>query len=211
MTFFLEVIGTIAFAFAGALVAIDNDLDLFGIECMAVMTACGGGMTRDLLLGNTPPMMFRNPVYVLSAVATAFLTFVIYHKFVQSRFKDKILDIVNVLDAIGLAIFTTVAMDLAIQLGHESGFLICAVGVITAVGGGLLRDMMCNVKPAVLTKDIYATASMVGAVAYFFMLKTAIPAVVSNFIALVLIFGMRMWAIVHNVNLPTIDKAKHNK
>ena len=211
MTFLLEMIGTVAFAFAGALVAIDNDLDLFGINLMAVMTACGGGMTRDLLLGNTPPMMFRNPVYVLSAVATAFLTFIIYHKFVQSRFKDKILDIVNVLDAIGLAIFTTVAMDLAIQLGHESGFLICAVGVITAVGGGLLRDMMCNVKPAVLTKDIYATASMVGAVAYFFMLKTAIPAVVSNFIALVLIFGMRMWAIVHNVNLPTIDKAKHNK
>ena len=79
MTFLLEMIGTVAFAFAGALVAIDNDLDLFGINLMAVMTACGGGMTRDLLLGNTPPMMFRNPVYVLSAVATAFLTFVIYH------------------------------------------------------------------------------------------------------------------------------------
>ena len=211
MTFFLEVIGTIAFAFAGALVAIDNDLDLFGIECMAVMTACGGGMTRDIILGNTPPMMFRNPVYVTMAVVTGFLTVTIYNKFIQSRYKDRILDMISILDAIGLAIFTTVAMDLAIQLGHESGFLICAVGVITAVGGGLLRDMMCNVKPAVLTKDIYATASMVGAVAYFFMLKTAIPAVVSNFIALVLIFSMRMWAIVHNVNLPTIDKAKHNK
>ncbi len=206
MTFLLEMIGTVAFAFAGALVAIDNDLDLFGINIMAVMTACGGGMTRDLILGNTPPMMFRNPVYVATAVITAFLTFIIYQKFVQSRFKDKILDIVNVLDAIGLAIFTTVAMDLAISLGHESGFLICAVGVITAVGGGLLRDIMCNVKPAVLTKDIYATASMAGAVAYFFMLKTAMPVVASNIIALILIFALRMWAIVHKVNLPTINK-----
>lgn len=208
MTFFLEMIGTVAFAFAGALVAIDNDLDLFGINLMAVMTACGGGMTRDIILGNTPPMMFRNPVYVMTAVATAFLTFIIYHKFAQSRFKDKILDIVSILDAIGLAIFTTVAMDLAIQLGHENGFLICAVGVITAVGGGLLRDMMCNVKPAVLTKEIYATASMVGAVMYYYMLKSPLPAVVSNFTALVVIFGLRMWAIIKHINLPTVNKSK---
>ncbi|MEG1782846.1 MAG: TRIC cation channel family protein, partial [Oscillospiraceae bacterium] len=63
MTFILEVIGTVTFAFAGALVAIDNDLDWLGINLMAVCTACGGGMTRDIILGNTPPMMFRNPVY----------------------------------------------------------------------------------------------------------------------------------------------------
>jgi uncharacterized membrane protein YeiH len=79
-------------------------------------------------MGNTPPMMFRNPVYVSIAVATAFLTFFIYHKFVRSRFKGQILDIVNVLDAIGLAIFTTVGMDLAVQVGHTNGFLICAMG-----------------------------------------------------------------------------------
>ena len=209
MTFLLEMIGTVAFAFAGALVAIDNELDLFGINIMAIMTACGGGMTRDIILGNTPPMMFRNPVYVATAVVTAFLTFFVYSKFARSRVKDKILDIVNVLDAIGLAIFTTVAMDLAMSLGHESGFLICAVGVITAVGGGLLRDIMCNVKPAVLTKDIYATASMAGAVTYFFLLKTSIPAVASTIIALVLIFCLRMWAIVHNINLPVVEKDKH--
>ncbi len=206
MTFFLEIIGTIAFAFAGALVAIDNDLDLFGINLMAVMTACGGGMTRDLILGNTPPMMFRNPVYVSVAVATAFITFFIYRKFEHSRFKGKILDIVSVLDAIGLAIFTTVAMDLAIQLGHKSGFLICAVGVITAVGGGLLRDTMCNVKPAVLTKEIYAMASMAGAIVYFFMLKTPVPAAVANIISLILIFSLRMWAIIKDINLPTVHK-----
>lgn len=210
MTFLLEMIGTVAFAFAGALVAIDNDLDLFGINLMAVMTACGGGMTRDLILGNTPPMMFRNPVYVFTAVVTAFLTFVIYHKFVESRFKDKILDIVSVLDAIGLAIFTTVGMDLAMQLGHESGFLICAVGVITAVGGGLIRDMMCNVKPALLTKEIYAMASMAGAIAYILLLYV-VPPVVANILALIIIFGLRMWAIMHNINLPTIDKNKHSK
>ena len=206
MTFFLEVIGTIAFAFAGALVAIDNDLDLFGIECMAVITACGGGMTRDIILGNTPPMMFRNPVYVTMAAVTGFLTVTIYHKFIQSEHKGKILDIVNVLDAIGLAIFTIVGMDLAMQLGFDGTFLVCFMGVVTAVGGGLLRDVMVNVKPVILTKEIYATASMVGSVFYYFMLKTSVPAIATTIVALVIIFGMRMWAIVKNINLPVVEK-----
>ena len=206
MTFFLEVIGTIAFAFAGALVAIDNDLDLFGIECMAVITACGGGMTRDIILGNTPPMMFRNPVYVTMAAVTGFLTVTIYHKFIQSRHKGKILDIVNVLDAVGLAIFTIVGMDLAMQLGFSGTFLICAMGVLTAVGGGLLRDVMVNVKPLILTREVYATASMIGSVFYYFMLQTTVPAVVTTVIALVIIFGLRMWAIIKNINLPVVEK-----
>ena len=206
MTFFLEVIGTIAFAFAGALVAIDNDLDLFGIECMAVMTACGGGMTRDIILGNTPPMMFRNPVYVTMAVATGFLTVIIYNKFIQSKYKERILDIISILDAAGLAIFTIVGMDLAIQLGYSGAFLICSMGVLTAVGGGLLRDTMVNVKPVILTKEVYATASMIGSVFYYFVLKTSLPHLVTTIIALVIIFGLRMWTIIKNINLPVVEK-----
>ena len=206
MTFFLEVIGTIAFAFAGALVAIDNDLDLFGIECMAVMTACGGGMTRDIILGNTPPMMFRNPVYVTMAVATGFLTVIIYNKFIQSKYKERILDIISILDAAGLAIFTIVGMDLAIQLGYSGAFLICSMGVLTAVGGGLLRDTMVSVKPVILTKEVYATASMIGSVFYYFVLKTSLPHLATTIIALVIIFGLRMWTIIKNINLPVVEK-----
>ena len=206
MTFFLEVIGTIAFAFAGALVAIDNDLDLFGIECMAVMTACGGGMTRDIILGNTPPMMFRNPVYVTMAVITGFLTVIIYHKFIQSRHKDRILDMISILDALGLAIFTIVGMDLAMQLGFEGAFLICAMGVLTAVGGGLLRDVMVNVKPVILTKEVYATSSMIGSVFYYYALQTSLSPLISTIIALAIIFGLRMWTIIKHINLPVVEK-----
>ena len=205
MTFFLEVIGTIAFAFAGALVAIDNDFDWFGILCMAATTACGGGMTRDIILGNTPPMMFRNPIYVGMAVATGLLTVLIYHKFIQSRHKDKILDIVNVLDAIGLAIFTIVGMDLAMQLGHTKAFLVCAMGVLTAVGGGLLRDIMVNVKPLILTREVYATAALVGSVIYYYS-KFIISGTVAAVVALVVIFGLRMWTIIKRINLPVVEK-----
>ena len=206
MTFFLEVIGTIAFAFAGALVAIDNDLDLFGIECMAVMTACGGGMTRDIILGNTPPMMFRNPVYVTMAVVTGFLTVIIYNKFIQSRHKDRILDMISILDALGLAIFTIVGMDLAKQLGFDGAFLICAMGVLTAVGGGLLRDVMVNVKPVILTKEVYATSSMIGSVFYYYALQTSLSPLIATIIALAIIFGLRMWTIIKHINLPVVEK-----
>lgn len=206
MTFFLEVIGTIAFAFAGALVAIDNDLDLFGIECMAVMTACGGGMTRDIILGNTPPMMFRNPVYVTMAVVTGFLTVIIYNKFIQSRHKDRILDMISILDALGLAIFTIVGMDLAMQLGFDGAFLICAMGVLTAVGGGLLRDVMVNVKPVILTKEVYATSSMIGSVFYYYALQTALSPLIATIIALAIIFGLRIWTIIKHINLPVVEK-----
>ena len=206
MTFFLEVIGTIAFAFAGALVAIDNNLDLFGIECMAVMTACGGGMTRDIILGNTPPMMFRNPVYVTMAVVTGFLTVIIYNKFIQSRHKDRILDMISILDALGLAIFTIVGMDLAMQLGFDGAFLICAMGVLTAVGGGLLRDIMVNVKPVILTKEVYATSSMIGSVFYYYALQTSLSPLIATIIALAIIFGLRMWTIIKHINLPVVEK-----
>lgn len=203
MTFFLETIGTIAFAFAGALVAIENDFDWFGILCMAVMTACGGGMTRDIILGNTPPMMFRNPIYVTIAVIIGFATVIIYHRFIRSRFKDRILDMISILDAIGLAIFTIVGMDTAMQLGHNKAFLVCAMGVLTAVGGGLIRDMMVNVKPLILTKEVYATASLVGSIIYFYGMQI-MPGIWAGVISLAVIFGLRMWTIIKHINLPVV-------
>jgi len=205
MTFLLEMTGTVAFAFAGALVAIDNDLDWFGILCMAGITACGGGMTRDIILGNTPPMMFRNPVYITVAIITGLLTVFIYNRFIQSRFKDKILDMISILDALGLAIFTIVGMDLAMQLGHIRAFLVCALGVLTAVGGGLLRDIMVNVKPLILTKEVYATASMVGSVIYYYGMMI-VPQGIAAAISLVVIFGLRMWTIIKHINLPVVEK-----
>ncbi|MEG1863513.1 MAG: trimeric intracellular cation channel family protein [Oscillospiraceae bacterium] len=211
MTFILEVIGTVTFAFAGALVAIDNDLDWLGINLMAVCTACGGGMTRDIILGNTPPMMFRNPVYVLIAVASAFITIAIYKPLIKSRYKNDILFIINTLDAVGLAIFTIVGMQIASNVGFsDNGFLVCFVGVLSAVGGGLLRDIMVNRTPVILQKEIYATASMAGSLIYYFSWGF-MDDIVGSGIAMVLIFGIRMWALRKNVNLPYVKKSEEKK
>ncbi len=206
MTFILEVIGTITFAFAGAMIGIDNDLDFFGINCAAVATATGGGMTRDIILGNTPPILFRDPTFFTIALISSFLTILIYKPLSKSKYKNHILLIINTLDAIGLAIFTIVGMQIAISLGFsENHFLVCFVGTLSAVGGGLLRDVMVNITPTILKKEIYATASIIGALVYCVTLNIN-NSVISVGIPLLLIFIIRMWAIIKGANLPYVKK-----
>lgn len=206
LTFILEVIGTVSFAFAGALVAIEKDLDLFGITCMAVVTATGGGLARDVILGNVPPMMFRNPIYVIMAVGSAMLTVLAYKPLIKSKFKDNILDIINALDAIGLAIFTVVGMNIATQVGFgNNGFLVCFVGVLSAVGGGLFRDVMVNRTPVILQKEVYATASIVGSLIYF-VGRGYTTEILCSSIAMLVIFALRMWSLRKNINLPYVEK-----
>ncbi len=206
MTFILEVIGTVTFAFAGAFVAIDYDLDWLGIILMAACTACGGGMTRDIIIGNTPPMLFRNPIYVSMAVVVAFITMAIYRPLVKSKYKESILFTINTFDAIGLAVFTVVGMNTAVSVGYaDNSFLVCFCGVLSAVGGGLLRDIMVNRTPIILSKDIYATAAIIGSIVYHFAWKM-IGQTPGAYISMIVIFLIRMWAMKNKKNLPYVSK-----
>ncbi len=211
MTFILEVIGTVTFAFAGAMIGIDNDLDFFGINVAAVATATGGGMTRDIILGNTPPMLFRDPTFFTIALVSSFITIGFYQTLSQSKYKNSILFIINTLDAVGLAIFTIVGMQIARDLNFgDNMFLVIFVGALSAVGGGLLRDIMVNRTPVILQKEVYATASIIGAVVYYILWNLGND-IIAVGIPLVLIFGIRMWAITKNVNLPYVKKNDKNK
>ena len=204
--FILEVIGTVTFAFSGAYVAINQDLDWLGIVLMAVCTACGGGMTRDVILDNTPANLFKNPTYVIMAVVTAFVTIALYKSLMTHAKRKKIMFIIDTLDAVGLAIFTVVGMQVAQGQGFgENAFLVCFCGVLSAVGGGLLRDIMVNRTPLVLSKEIYATASMPGAVFYYYA-PSIIGEVPAALITLVIIFAIREWAIINKKNLPMVEK-----
>jgi uncharacterized membrane protein YeiH len=173
--FFIEVIGTIAFASSGAMVAIKKQLDLLGVIVLGVTTAVGGGMLRDIIIGNVPPALFKDPIYVLLAFITVMLLFIIV------RLNQKILDgrsietyekVMNIFDAIGLGAFTVVGIDTAVLSGYgDYHFLIIFLGVITGVGGGILRDIMAGQTPYVLRKHIYACASIVGAILYAWLLN----------------------------------------
>ena len=165
LTFVFELIGTVAFAISGAITGLKKKMDIFGVVILAVVTAVGGGAIRDIVLGNTPPMTFRNPVYALVAVATGILTFIPVVRKLAGK-TPKAFDIfLLITDSVGLGIFTVMGIRTAVNAGQgENIFLLVFVGVVTGVGGGLLRDVMAGNTPYIFVKHIYASASLAGAV-----------------------------------------------
>lgn len=165
-----EWIGTAAFAVSGSLVAIGCGLDLFGVVIVGCVTAVGGGMIRDLLIGNTPPLVFGNPQILLFALITTLVVFILSY-FNAKKFngmKEKIEGVNIVFDAIGLASFSVTGVEVACAAGYDSNALLAiTLGVLTGVGGGVLRDVLVNEKPYVLTRHIYAVASIVGSAVFF--------------------------------------------
>lgn len=206
--FALELVGVAAFAISGAMVALEKHADIFGVMLLGVITALGGGIIRDLLLGNTPPVMFTSYTYVLVAALASFaMFFVAYiHRESYRRNMDKIDSVNNIFDAVGLAVFTVSGMNMAMtQAGMDNPFLIIVLGVVTGVGGGVLRDMMLGVMAKLLRKRIYAIASLVGGVVYYVMLASGENDVVSALTGMALIFVLRVMATVFKWNLPNAD------
>ena len=173
LLFFVEAVGTIAFASSGAMVAIKKQLDLLGVIVLGVTTAVGGGMLRDIIIGNVPPNLFKDPVYVLLAFITVMILFVIVRRnqmILASRSIEMYEKVMNIFDAVGLGAFTVVGIDTAALAGYGRYlFLIIFLGVITGVGGGLLRDIMAGETPYILRKHVYASASITGAVLYAYL------------------------------------------
>lgn len=165
LAFVFELFGTVAFAISGAITGLKKKMDIFGVVILAVVTAVGGGAIRDIVLGNTPPMTFRNPVYALVAVATGILTFIPAVRRLAGK-NPRVFDIfLLITDSVGLGIFTVMGIRTAINLNYgENLFLLVFVGVVTGVGGGLLRDMMAGNTPYIFVKHVYASASLAGAV-----------------------------------------------
>lgn len=211
--FMIEIVGTVAFASSGAMVAIKQQLDLLGVVVLGVTTAVGGGMLRDLLLGNVPPSLFLNPVYVITAFVTVILLFClvrIKQELLESHYIEIYEKLMNIFDAIGLAAFTVTGIDTAIAAGYaDYRFLSVFLGVLTGVGGGVLRDIMADQTPYILRKHVYACASLAGALCYVFLsgrLSDDACLIISAF----LIILIRLLATHYCWNLPTATKKKKN-
>lgn len=165
--YILEIIGTVAFASSGAMLAIEKKMDIFGVNVLGAVTAVGGGIMRDVILGLTPPTAFAKPVYVLMSVITStILFFVIYirpsmlHSRLRSEYYDRLM---FWCDTAGLGIFTVVGIQTALQNMRGSNvFFFVFIGVLTGVGGGVLRDIMAGETPYILVKHIYACAAIAG-------------------------------------------------
>ena len=160
----LELAGTMAFAASGAITALKKGMDLFGVCILGLTTAVGGGVIRDVILGNTPPATFLNPIYASVALVTSLVLFLprIRHLLMwdQRHYDLSML----ILDSLGLGIFTVVGIRIAWRSTAEPTlFLLVFVGVVTGVGGGVLRDVMAGDTPYIFVKHIYACASLAGA------------------------------------------------
>ena len=173
ITFFMEMAGTVAFAASGAMVGVERNMDIFGVSVLGVVTAVGGGMIRDIVLGIIPPNVFINPVYALVATITSCLVFLVFYwkrQLLEGHMRLTYDRVMLVMDSIGLGIFTVVGVNTGISSGYmDNVFLLVFLGTITGVGGGLMRDMMAGVPPYIFVKHIYACASIVGAVVCVYM------------------------------------------
>lgn len=202
----LEIIGTCAFAISGAVIGITKRFDIFGVIFSAVITALGGGTIRDILLGNLPPAMFKNYIYLIFAVGTAVLTFIIA-SILKNKFSENIViidKINNIFDAAGLGVFTVVGMNVASSAGFENNFFfVVFLGMTTGCGGGILRDVIISEVPFVLTKRIYAVASIMGGIVYYLMHITfSAGEIVSVVSGILVIFALRLLASVFKWDLP---------
>ena len=161
----LEIIGTIAFAVSGSMLALKKNMDIFGVCVMGLISACGGGVMRDLFLGLLPPVMFRQPVYALTAIGVSVVIFLPVVRRLLTRKERAYEFLLLISDSLGLGIFTAAGVSATVQAGYgDSMFFSVFLGVITGVGGGILRDVLAGLPPYIFVKHIYASASILGAV-----------------------------------------------
>lgn len=200
-----ELVGTIAFAISGAVLAIQKKLDLFGILLLGVITALGGGTVRDLILGHTPPRMFYNVEYVALAVAAAFIVFLVAKYTKKNQlFSSGVMDFLFVFcDSLGLGIFAVIGTQAGITEGFgDNAFLCIFLGMMTGVGGGIIRDMMCTDIPFVLRKHIYAVAAILGSVIFYVLLNIGMAEAVASLAGMLVTLVLRLLAWHYRWNLP---------
>ena len=191
----MDHIGVIAFAVSGAFVAIQKRMDIFGIYILAFTTACGGGIMRDVIMDRGVPSFFNS--YITIFLVLVSVIFAIY-----IRNKSKWHFIITIFDTIGLAVFTVDTALMAINLNYT--FIeVIFMSTITAVGGGVIRDLLAQRIPVILKQDIYATATILGATVVWFGHEFAGQFIIT-YIGIIVVIFARIATIYWKANLPTI-------
>ncbi|PVU69323.1 hypothetical protein DDW04_00860 [Sulfolobales archaeon SCGC AB-777_K09] len=192
-----NVVGIIAFSVAGSLKAIERRMDLLGVLTLGFSTSLAGGIIADVLLGKFPPSNLTEVQYPAIAIVSSALTFAFFRK--VSKLRRPLL----YADALGLGAFTASGASLAYSV-DPNPVLVTLVGTITAVGGGVLRDVLANEVPLVLTRDFYATAAIIGSLTYYALAYLGLFRGYLTAVVLLLTFALRVAAIRRNWRLPTI-------
>lgn len=195
MLYFLDLLGTVAFAASGALTGIRKQMDLLGVIMLGIVTATGGGVLRDMLMNDLPPFCFKNELYLYLAVGTSVLVFLAPGHFEGQR------KLMLILDALGLGTFAVIGTTkgLTFNLGFMGAII---MGVMTATCGGLVRDVLCNEIPLILQREIYASACIVGCTVLTIMHYQHMPQTTALVVSAVIIITIRCAAILKGWQLP---------
>ena len=194
----LDLFGTMAFAVTGAFKAIEHKADIVGIIILATITGLAGGTIRDVVFGKTLPNSLIDPTYVIITVISAIVLFLLYSKM------KKHWNVFLKFDAVGLGVFTVIGATFAHNLFGMNFLIIVLSGMLTAIGGGILRDVFVNQTPIVFVKELYASASFIGAITFYFTLLITNEVYAATILGIILTTGLRLVAMKYNWNLPRV-------
>ena len=187
-----------AFAVTGAFKAIEHKADIVGIIILATITGVAGGTIRDVILGKDLPNSLIDPSYVIITVVSAIVIFLLHSKM------KKHWNIFLKFDAIGLGVFTVIGATFAYTMFGMNFLVIVLSGMLTAIGGGILRDVFVSQTPIVFVKELYASASFLGAAVFYLVILLTNDVYAGTISGLLLATGLRMVAMKYNWNLPKV-------
>lgn len=199
----LDLLGTIAFAISGTLAAMDRRLDLFGIFIIAFVTAIGGGTVRDILIGNTPVTWMENIIYIyLIGLVTIFA--IIFRNKLNYLKKSLFL-----FDTIGLGIFTITGVEIGVTSGLNP-IISITLGAMTGTFGGVIRDILCNEIPVIFRKEIYATACIVGGLAFVILYELGMEKDLIYLVTSLTVISIRLLVVKYKISLPSFYPSRQS-
>jgi uncharacterized membrane protein YeiH len=190
-----------AFAVTGAFKAIEHKADIVGIIILATITGVAGGTIRDVILGKELPNSLIDPFYVIITVTSAIIIFLLHSKM------KKHWNVFLKFDAIGLGVFTVIGATFAYNMFGMNFLVIVLSGMLTAIGGGILRDVFVSQTPIVFVKELYASASFLGAAVFYLVILLTNDVYAGTISGLLLATGLRMVAMKYNWNLPKVKSS----
>ena len=197
----IDILGTIAFAISGVLVAMNKKMDAFGVFIIAFVTAVGGGTLRDILIGATPVFWMTDMTFITVISAAAFFAVVFRNQIKHLRRS------LFLFDTIGIGLYTVIGIEKG--LTAELNPVICiALGTMSACFGGVIRDILCNEIPVIFRKEVYASACIIGGLTYFLMLQFLEERNYFFLIAGAVVITVRLLAVIFKVSLPSLYKSK---
>ena len=200
LVYALDLFGTMAFAVTGAFKAIEHKADIVGIIILATITGVAGGTLRDTIIGRFPPNSISDPWYVLITASTGVVIFFLYPKM------QKHWNLFLKFDALGLGVFTIIGATFAYNVFGLNFLAITLAGMLTAIGGGVLRDVFVNEVPIVFVKELYASASFVGILAFYILLSVGTELSVVTITSMAITTTLRLVAMRYNWNLPKVKE-----